>query len=183
MRNIDAIVALLDEMESQGKDISIYRPQIPVLTSVVLNHPNHWGQVNSGRIPPLELLEALAGRFDDLVPHANTSQFEKVREFLGELSEALDDADMTSGVPEHLVKHMQNLIGHVTWCLDHYDEVGDFELQDAMDRLAVDLMRVTSTSNDPSRWQRFWTNWGTPFAVNMISGVPGQLMINAVLGQ
>jgi hypothetical protein len=63
----------------------------------------------------------------------------------------LDEDDT---IDQLLKMHVKQVIAHLNWCIDNYDAVGDFDLQEAVERLASAIIRAAGTSKSKDRCTR-----------------------------
>jgi hypothetical protein len=82
-----------------------------------------------------------------------------------------------------LRQHVKQVIAHLLWCVDHYDSVGDFDLQEAIERLFATMVRTATTSDHKEQWVDWLMNnvvW--PFTVNVASAIPAQALLQLLGG-
>jgi hypothetical protein len=78
--------------------------------------------------------------------------------------------------------HIKQVIAHLNWCADNYDAVGDFDLQEAVERLASSIIRAAANSTMKDRGKAAMSTFIWPFTVNVIAAIPGNALAQLALG-
>ena len=117
----------------------------------------------------LNTLEMLAERLEDVVPTLDADGLDLINQYIESVSAVLTE---DASLPATLRAHVNDVIAHVRWCVDNYATVGDFSLQDALERLAGAVVRGAANSTDKSKWKNVVNNIVWPFAVNMMAAIP-----------
>jgi hypothetical protein len=179
-RHLDAINELLDQMEAAGHNIAIYRGRITDWRNILWCYPSGWASSSSGGIDQvaLEHLETLSGMLGFFVPKATPDGSARLRTYLEDVETALREDEL----PSTLTMHVQHLVDHVRLCLSEYELYGDFELQDAIDRLTAAMVRAAGQSKNRERWRDLFNGFVTPFAVNVMSAIPASALTQFALG-
>lgn len=186
------LIAALDDIEkhlplweAQGNDVRAFRDALPAWTAGVLSHLSERGEVRSDGLPvqtgDLGVLRWAAKLLEADTPSLDESQREEVRNMVNEARGVLR-ADET--LPEAMRLHIVTLLLHVESVLDNFQVMGDFALEDAVERL-LGAMRFAenASSSEPNVWQKFYGDWLQPVATAMLGGAPGTaLAITALLG-
>lgn len=184
VRHIDAIDQLLGEMAAAGRNVGVYRRYLPQWTSMVFSFPRGWQAARSGDLDrgQLEHLENLADALRDFVPTLEEGGLDRIRDYADEVSATLI-AD--NSLPQELRLHSLEVVEHLKWCANQYDVVGDFDLQEALERLAATVVRVAANSDEENRnkvWGPVMSNWVWPFVTNMVAAIPSQALTMLALG-
>jgi hypothetical protein len=131
VRHLDAIAELLNQMDEAGLKTHFYRRHYDHWVKLTLHHPHDWQRgANAQHVDgnALDNLELLADRLDSLVPVIQDGGLDQLRAYAQEASDIIDaDGD----VAPLLKMHVKQVIAHVFWCIDNFDAVGEFDLQDA----------------------------------------------------
>lgn len=176
LREIDELLRLL---ESQGRNMRVAREALPTWYQIVFAYPNGWSSQGTAVMDPqsLNTLEMLAERLEDVVPTLDPDGLDRINRYVESVSAVL--AEDTS-LPAALRAHVADVIAHVRWCVDNYAVVGDFSLQDALERLAGAVVRGAANSTDKSKWKNVVNNVVWPFAVNMMAAIPAAELVALV---
>ncbi|MGU3652515.1 hypothetical protein [Mycolicibacterium sp. A43C] len=183
--HLDSIEELLRQMDDAGLKTVIFWRYFPQWVELTLHMPHGWktGTTASHRDDSaLENLEHLADRFDDLLPKLQEGGLDAVRTYADGVRTLLDDDD--SITDEHLRRHLKQVIAHVNWCLDNFDAVGEFSLQEAIERLLAAMIRATVASSRKDRWRDKMNTVVWPFitgTVASIAATPATIAIAAAL--
>ena len=127
----------------------------------------------------LDHLENLADRLDDFVPTVRPGGLDELRDYANGIRELLDDDD---SINELLKLHIKQVVAHLTWCIDNYNAVGDFDLQEAVERLASAILRAYAASSNKEKWSDAAKTWVWPFVVNVIAAIPSSALTQLALG-
>ena len=176
LRDIDELLRLL---ESQGRNMRVYREALPTWYQIVFAFDRGWKGNETATIDQrlLDTLEMLAERLEDVVPTLEDGGLAAITEYLDDVSEVLT-AD--TSLPAALRAHVNDVINHVRWCVDNYSIVGDFSLQDALERLAGAVVRAAANSSEKSKWKTIVNNLVWPFAVNIMAALPAAQVVALV---
>ncbi|WP_301120318.1 hypothetical protein [Mycolicibacterium fortuitum] len=182
VRHLDAIDELLNQMTTAGRNVRVYRGQFPNWCAAVFAYPSGWQGQGSAQMnsTALDHLESLADRLIDFVPTVKPGGLEEVREYVESIRQLLDE-DQTITDP-NLIMHVKRVIAHLMWCVDNYDAVGDFDLQEALERLAAAVVRAGAASGDKERWRGHMDRWVWPFGVNAQGVIPATALGQLALG-
>lgn len=181
VRHLDAIEELLTQMSQAGRDVSVYHRHFPSWTTAVFAYPNGWNKMGLCDVNQqmLDHLHTLGDLMEILVPTLSPTGDGELRSFCARLLNTLDD-DPT--IPDPLKLHLREVVRHLEWCLDQYAVAGDFEVRKAVERLVAAMAQVAGASENPDRWKTVLNTWVWPFAVNMVSAIPAQTIIQLALG-
>lgn len=180
VRHLDAIDELLDEMEQAGRNITVFRRHYDKWADMVFAYPAGWARGGGGLdTGELEHLENLADRLDDFVPTVRPGGLDDVRAYAEGIRTLIDEDDSIDAL---LKLHVKQVIAHLLWCVDNYDAVGAFDLQDAVERLASSILRAEANSKYKAKWKAARDTWVWPFVVNVIAAIPGNALAQLALG-
>ncbi len=129
----------------------------------------------------LEHLENLADRLDDFVPTVRPGGLDDIRSYAEGIGQLLDEDDTIAN--DLLKLHVKQVIAHLNWCIDNYNAVGDFDLQEAVERLASSMIRAAAASGHKDWWKARMDTFVWPFVVNVIAAIPGNALAQLMLGQ
>ncbi|CAN5479657.1 hypothetical protein BH10ACT9_BH10ACT9_14590 [soil metagenome] len=171
IRHLQEIEELVRLLEHRGRNMRVIRETIPSWYQVVFAFKLGWEGQNTAKIAQesLNTLEMLAERLEDVVPEVEDGGLAAITEYLDGVCIILGG---DASIPLDLRAHINEVIGHVRTCVDNYSEVGDFSLQDALERLAGAVVRGAANSANPSKWKSFVTNFVWPFGVSMLAALP-----------
>jgi hypothetical protein len=181
VRHLDAIDELLSQMEAVGRNTSVFRRHCQSWGDLVFAYPNGWKQNGTAGMDQTSLdhLENLADRLDDFVPKVRPGGLDDIRDYANGIRELLDEDD---SIDELLKLHVRQVIAHLNWCIDNYAAVGDFDLQEAVERLASAVIRAAAASSQKDRWKARMDTFVWPFVVNVIAAIPGNALAQLALG-
>jgi hypothetical protein len=173
--------SLLYQMYAAGRNTAVFRRHYKSWGDLVFAYPNGWKQNGTAAMnqTALDHLENLADRLDDFVPTVRPGGLDEVREYANGIRELLDDDD---SINELLKLHVKQVVAHLIWCTDNYDAVGDFDLQEAVERLASAVLRAYAASSNKEKWSDAAKTWVWPFVVNVISAIPSSALAQLALG-
>lgn len=179
LRHLSDIDELLRLLESQGRNMRVYREALPTWYQIVFAYDRGWKGNETAAIDQrrLDTLEMLAERLEDVVPTLEDDGLATITQYIDDVSEVLT-AD--ASLPAALRAHVNDVINHVRWCVDNYSIVGDFSLQDALERLAGAVVRAAANSSEKSKWKTVVNNIVWPFAVNMMAALPAAQLVALV---
>ncbi|MDN3443392.1 hypothetical protein [Microbacterium sp. APC 3901] len=170
--------------KAQGHDVLAFEEAIPAWTSSIITYMVE-GQIRKpGGMPTsgdLGVLRWAASLLDADTPSLSESQRGDIREMVNAARGVLRD-DGT--LPESLRLHIMTLLLHVESVLDNFEVMGDFALEDAVERLlgAMRFAENVSTS-EPNAWQKFYRDWVQPVATAILGGSPNTaLALTTLLG-
>lgn len=171
VRQLDAIDALLGQLESAGRNTSVYRRHFPNWVRIVFNYPNNWIGNGSANIDQnaRDHLSTLADVLSTVVPKAAIEKFDELRTFLDGLEEAIEQDE---SLPQDAKAYARVTIRGVRQSLDNYATEGDYRLQEVLEQLLGMLVRVAAKSRNRERFQWFFTNFVYPFVVNQAPALP-----------
>lgn len=172
IQHLKEIEELLRLLESQGRNTRVPRAALPLWYQVVFAYPSGWSGGGTATInhEALNTLEMLAERLQDVVPTLNTVDgIDQIIRYADAVRDVVHEDD---SLPAHLRSHINDVIEHVRRCAENYAIVGDFSLQDALERLSGAIMRGAAGSADKSKWQKVAETWVWPFVVNMAAALP-----------
>ena len=184
VRHLEDIELLLDEMSAAGRDFPVYRRHIPDWYNAIFCFPKGWTTQGTGHIRPvlIDHLETLSSLLGHYVPTVKENGLDQIRAHADSVRSLLVSDDE---IPEELRLHAAEVINHLLWCVDNYSIVGDFRLQDALERLNATLLRVVSTTTQEKRekmWGPVMTNFIWPFTTNIVAAIPSQVLTMWALG-
>jgi hypothetical protein len=181
VRHLDAIAELLDQIEQAGRSVRVYRQQYPTWCAMVFAYPNGWRPQGSATLDrtALDHLEGLADRLRDFVPTVNSGGLDQLRDYAASIGELLTEDD---SIDDFFKLHARQVIAHLVWCLDNYDAVGDFDLQEAVERLTATIVGAAARSQRKDRWATAASTFVWPFAVNVLAAIPGNALAQLALG-
>lgn len=179
IRHLGEIDELLRLLESQGRNMRVARTALPGWYRIVFAYDRGWSGQGSATIDQqsIDTLEMLAERLEDVVPTLEDDGIDRINDYIESVSKVVT-AD--TSLPADLRAHVNDVIAHVRWCVDNYETVGDFSLQDALERLAGAVVRGAANSSDKSRWKNVVNNIVWPFAVNMMAALPAAQLVALV---
>lgn len=94
--------------------------------------------------------------------------------------------DADESIAPLLRQHVKQVIAHLNWCIDNFDAVGEFDLQDAINRLTAAMMRAGGTGDDKGAWKAWLDKLVWPFipdaASNIVAAIPAGLLVQQALG-
>ncbi|KDE96922.1 hypothetical protein Y900_004385 [Mycolicibacterium aromaticivorans JS19b1 = JCM 16368] len=178
LREIEELIGLL---ESQGRNMRVAREAVPTWYQVVFSFSGGWQGQGTATIDQTSLntLEMLAERLEDVVPTLEADGIDRINGYIESVAETLKS---DPSIPAPLRAHINDVIAHVRWCTQNYATVGDFSLQDALERLAGAVVRGAANSTDKSKWKSAVNNIVWPFAVNMMAALPAAELVALVTG-
>lgn len=181
VRHLDAIDQILAEMAAQGKSVTVYESAFKTWTQIVFAYPAGWGQANSGHIDQtaLEKLDMLAGRLDDFLPTSDEAGRGRTRKLVEEVQAALKTDE---SIPADMKIHLRQVAEQLSWCLDHYELTGDFELKDAIDRLLISVGITAQKSRQGSLWTKLVNTFVYPFITSTSAQLTGHSILMLTTG-
>lgn len=176
------IDAFLSNLRSEGIDTKKWEAPLDRWTRGLFLYPDGWSSAQSRSFShaDLEMLNMLGDIMSVNFPILSPDGSEKILEFVEQISETLGAED----VNPHLLRHMRNLIGHIRWCLENYDLVGDFEIDNALNQLAATVTLQVSEDEAKlnikvSPFRKFKDQWVDPFTVGALAGYAGNMLTAA----
>ncbi|MGB0971444.1 MAG: hypothetical protein ACPGVG_10825 [Mycobacterium sp.] len=182
IRHLDAIEELLDQMDDAQIRTDVYRRHLPKWTTLTLRHPHDWQNQNATKhvdSTALDHLLNLSDWFLGFVPSVATDGLDSLRDFVESTQAVLEEDD---SLDPALKRHVQRVIDHLTWCIDEYERIGDFELREAVDRLIAAMVTTAARSKHQGRWRDAMNTFVYPFTVNVAAAIPAQAVIQLALG-
>jgi hypothetical protein len=180
--HLNAIDQLLNQMEKTEGETRVWRKNYPRWAQMVFAYHHGWSYREAKQDfseEALDHLATLSRALKTIVPEADTTQFDKVRSFIDNIDNLLSEE---TSIPGELRMHLNDVLDHARWCLDNYEIIGDFKLQEALERLAVAVMRGAWHSDSKEKWRDTFTTWVWPFVVNIASALPCQALTLLALG-
>lgn len=180
LRHLDEIDELLRSLESQGRNTRVFRQWMPAWHRIVFAYDRGWVPVGSGQVDQqaIDHLETLAERLQDVVPTLQEGGIAQILEYTNGIAQTVAEDE---SLPVQLRSHINDVIAHVRWCAENYDIVGDFSLDDAIERLNGAVVRGAANSSHPGRWTKIMNTFVYPFVVNAVAALPAAgLQIAAV---
>lgn len=181
VRHLDAIEELLSQMKAAKRSTRLFERYYPTWVKTVFAHPHGWATNGSGRMDKiaLEHLEHLADSLEDFVPTIREGGLDDLRDYADEITSLLDEDDT---IDQLLRLHIGQVVAHLNWCIDNYERVGDFDLQEAVERLASAIVRAAANSSRKDRWAAAADKWVWPFVMNVVSAIPSTALAQLALG-
>lgn len=173
-------------MDDAGVRTALYRKYYDKWVGLTLHNPHEWQtQTTHEHIDnaALENLDHLGDRLNGLVDKLQEGGLDAVRNHLDGVRQLLDEDD--SITDPQLRRHLKQVLAHLQWCIDNYDAVGEFSLQEAIERLVAAMVRATAASTRKDRWKDKLDTVVWPFAVQAVATIaatPAQLAIAAAFG-
>ncbi|TDO16938.1 hypothetical protein EV580_0102 [Mycobacterium sp. BK086] len=186
VRHLDAISELLDVMDDAGLRTALYRKYYDKWVGLTLHNPHEWQtQTTHFHIDDaaLENLDHLGDRLNGVVEKLQDGGLDAVQTYVNGVRELLDEDDSITDAS--LRRHVKQVLAHVEWCIRNYDAVGEFDLQEAIERLLAAMVRATAASSRQDRWKDKLKTMMWPFAREAalaIATSPIQLAIAAAFG-
>lgn len=185
-RHIDAIASLLDEMDMSGRRTDHYRKHFDQWCHLTLHHPHGWAPPQKTHIDDIALegLDHLGDRLDDIVAKIQPGGLDQLRGYADSARALLDEDEDLDPL---LKQHVRQVIAHLVWCIDNYAAVGDFALEDAVERLISCIVRTAATfekddTANRSKWKEWMDRIAWPFAVNIVAAIPSNALSQLALG-
>lgn len=180
VQHLREIEQILDFLRQRGRNVSVYDSHLSSWYGAVFAYPNGWVDRGTARISAGALLhlETLADRLDDYVPAVTDGGLEQIRSYLDNVVSVLATDE---SLPEALKIHVNDVISHVRWCIDNYQIVGDFSLQEAIERLSGSIIRAAANSDDKARWKTVVEQFVWPFTVSVIAAIPQAGLVQLAL--
>ena len=183
--HLDAIEEMLNRMdEAKVKSVPTWRRYFDQWVELTLHTPHVW-QTNSNLRHKddyaLEQLAGLADRMDDFMPTLRPDGIETVVAYAQGITALLDDDDSIS---RDLRLHLRQVIAHVEQCAAEFAIVGEFNLQQAVERLLAVVALVTTTSSKRSKWAERLGQFFWPFtagAAANVAATPIQAVISTAI--
>ncbi|QPK78299.1 hypothetical protein G7Y31_06830 [Corynebacterium lizhenjunii] len=138
-------------------------------------YPHGWEHAQNESLAPsdLRLLQSLADLMQNQIPVLEDGIQPAMREFLGRIRTTASSAT----TDPHLARYLNNITNHVEWCLNNFDQVGEFELEKAWTHLAATIALLEqSDQHTPSTWTTIRQDWLNPFTVGSLAGMTGNLL-------
>lgn len=183
-----ALLDVQDRVEvwaKQGKDVTAFRHAIPIWRSAINARTDEKLQTTEMGVPPvstgdLGVLRWASSLINETPLAVSVNKRDDIAKALGKLKKLLAE---DGSLPPELRLHIASLILHVEDTMHRWEFVGDFAVEDAIERLFGALRTAEAASSDPTAWQKFWTDWGQPIAVAALGGAPQTVLaITTLLG-
>lgn len=145
LRHLQEIEELIRLLESRGRNMRVVRETLPSWYQIVFAFKAGWEGQNTATInqQSLNTLEMLAERLEDVVPAVKDGGLAEITKYLDGVCTILEG---DTSIPLELRAHINDVINHVRWCVNNYSTIGDFSLQDALERLAGAVVRGAANS-------------------------------------
>lgn len=186
VRHLDAIAELLNRLDDLGERTDLYRPHFDHWAKLTLNNPHAWQKQPAALYKDdaaLQSLQYLGDKLDGLLPRLENGGLAALREYVDGVRSLLDEDDSISDPV--LIGHVKQVLAHVEWCINNFDAVGEFDLQEAIYRLVASMLRATAASEKKDRWRDKLNTVAWPFAADVVAAIaaaPAQIAIAAALG-
>lgn len=180
--NLDNVLKILDRLDDEGADTSPWRKYTRDLHKAVFGfetdwlkrndrHPHAPNPVNEHAINSLPMLSMVSKH---LVPKLEGGGLQRLQDMLG--SEILKKPSME--FPYELRAYFVRVRDHLSWCVENFDEVGEFSLHEAamQFRMTVQFMAVGAPVGEQSKWWSFVKDtfvW--PFISTTVTTGPAEL--------
>lgn len=170
VEHLSAIRELLDELDSRGTPTGMYRNCWDTWVKSVFVPQGRWDTNGTAPIDNhgILMLEALSNVLAGILPPITPPQIEIVRQYLAAIENALTIND---SIPQEMVVHLRHLITHVRWCLNRYEEAGDFDLREAVSRLEAEVVKAAKYSRAPYKWRWLVENVMLPTIISVVAPV------------
>lgn len=180
VRHLEAIDQLLNKLAERGMNVTVYRRTFPSWCAAVYAFPNGWGNPRSGALDltALNHLETLAAWLDSEVPAVADGALDQLSEYVASIRKLLVE---DGSLPPEFKGHLGQIIAHLEWCILNYSIAGDFEVRVAVERLMAGVAQAAAQSTMKDKWSTMMTTFVWPFAINIITAIPGQMLTQAAL--
>ncbi len=154
-RCLEAIDAIIDQMEKEGDDVSSERAYFNDWVAAVFAYPDGWRQKSAG--VPEQALTSL-GMFRNnarrILPDVGPDFIEQIRR---DLEEEPSLTPPPGSYPADLFAYFTRVRAHLKHCIDNYEATNSFDLQQAAEhyRAAVFMMSNGHFVTNPADWGRF----------------------------
>lgn len=182
IRHLDAIEELLDQMDNAQIRTDVYRRYFKKWATLTLRHPHDWQKQESNKhvdSTALDHLLNLSDWFRGFVPSVATDGLDSLRGFVESAQTVITEDD---SLDPALKRHVQRVIDHLTWCIEEYARVGDFELREAVDRLIAAMVTTAARSKHQGQWRDVLNTFVYPFTVNVAAAIPAHGVVQLALG-
>ncbi|MEO2130955.1 MAG: hypothetical protein ABGX78_06920 [Microbacterium sp.] len=191
--NIEPLVAAIADIRShlrvwqaQGHDVKAFEEAIPnwyagLLYNIDPSNGKIQGKSERLHTGDLGVLRWAAGLLDSDTASLSEEDRDKLREMVAATRTTLRG---DSSLPNDLAMHIATLLLHVEEVLDKYDIVGDFAVEEAVERLLGALrFAETATESKPNVWSKFYSDWLQPVTTAMLGSSPSTaLALGQLLG-
>lgn len=173
VQNLNDIRSLLLAMENAGKRVGVWKRAFPRWTRIIFWYPGNWSGGSAGiEQKDLDDLETLIDAVDPFVTKLDESAFEKFRNYLDEIEEALREDD---SLDAHFKESVRIAVRNVREAFDQFTTVGDYRTDEALKSLLAQIALVMVKSQNKNKWEKILNGWIFPYAVNQLPGLePGE---------
>lgn len=180
--HIDSIRDLVQDMKRAGSDVALWESAIDRWTSGLFLIKGGWdgAQMKSLKKEDLDLLFSLGQILEFRIPVLRPTAPSGVKWLMDQLEKELNTGEHNP----YLEKYLRNLISHIRWCIDNFDDVGEFEFERAWTQLQATILLIDndeSTDGNPSRFRKFMEKWFNPFTLGALAGMTGNVGSHAML--
>lgn len=181
IQNLNDIRSLLLAMENAGRRVGVWKRAFPRWTRIIFCYPKDWRGGGTGGIEQKDLddLETLIDAVDPFVTKLDESSFEKFRNYLDQIEEALSE---DGSLDEHFKESVRIAIKNVREAFDEFTTVGDYRTDEALKSLLAEIALVMVRSQNKNKWEKILNGWIFPYAVNQLPGLePGEGLLNMLM--
>lgn len=167
VQNLNDIRSLLLAMENAGRRVGVWKRAFHRWTWIIFCYPDSWQGGGTGGIDQKDLddLETLIDAMDPFVTKIDESSFEKFRNYLDEIEEALSE---DGSLDEHFKESVRIAIKNVREAFDQFTTVGDYRTDEALKSLLAEIALVMVRSQKKNKWEKILNGWIFPYAVNQL---------------
>lgn len=166
MGYIGEIEQILDLLDAEEVNTSVYRRYLIQWVAIIMNYPNSWTST-MGEIDRVSLdhLVNLANQSRDVVPEVDTEQFALLDAYLEAVEFALAN---DSSLPKFSKIHVRTVVSNIRTAMDNITVVGDFEFQTLIHLLFSLLASSAARSQQRERWDRWHEHFVWPFVYDSV---------------
>lgn len=155
MRLLDAVERSIDELESRGRRVRVFRESLTVLTMIIVAYPHSWtAGVKPGSIVPqvqLDHLETLGELIESNLVVADPSQLALLQEVVNDARDLLVEDD---SIDPKLRQYLVELVRELQNALTDSTVEGAFDFRKAAERLWVAMQGAGgSSTKKASSWR------------------------------
>lgn len=167
IQNLNDIRSLLLAMENAGKRVGVWKRAFPRWTRIIFCYPGSWRGGGSGGIQQKDIddLETLIDAVDPFVTKLDESAFERFRNYLDQIEEALEE---DGSLDEHFKESVRIAIKNVREAFDQFTTVGDYRTDEALKSLLAEIALVMVRSQNKNKWETILNGWIFPYVVNQL---------------
>lgn len=177
--NLDHVMLLLDRLDSEEEDTTPFRKYTTHLHRAVFGYGTDWTNSTSRSVlggnpvdeHALNSLLMISMAVKHLVPKLEDDGIQTLTDMLQ------DDVlqQPSNEFPYEIRAYFIRVRDHLTWCVKHFNEVGEFELHEAamQFRMTVLFMTMGAPENQREKWATFWREklaW--PFITTTVTAQP-----------